>query len=347
MKKTIKLSLLLVSTALLQACIITEPVSKAELKATENSAYTSDGRLFVIGENKDKQSWIFEIKKTSTNTYYHEPYLRGTQYGTTNGYINEQASGDSCRFAGLTAQGTLLYATCIRSGGILNLGAESVSLYQVETKSGQEFVKTGLMTDENFEKSDSEIDFDPNWFMANGMAVDSNGHVYISNSKASLAPNRDAISKVIIDNKDNGKNLAFSHQTWISGAEFFPNGVQIEGDVLYYAAGSDILKTRIQADGKAGEVRLHFNGSNLATIDDFAIEQGYIAYAKLPAAGSVVILKPASFHRTARHLTTVVMPVIPSSIVYQKDLPAGNPLFDEGNLLVTSFFSGGLFRIEF
>jgi hypothetical protein len=133
----------------------------------------------------------------------------------------------------------------------------------------------------------------------------------------------------------------------MTGDEFFPNGVQIEGNILYYAAGSDIWKIRFKSDYSAGVRQLHYNGSALATIDDFAIEQGYIAYSKVSAPGSVEILKPALLNDEAKHLTTVIMPVIPSSIVYQKDLPGNNELFEPGSLLVTSFFSGGLYQIEF
>jgi len=65
MKKLIKLPVLVTLVSLLQACIITEPVLKTDMGATENSAFTADGRLFVIGENPDKESWIFEITKNT------------------------------------------------------------------------------------------------------------------------------------------------------------------------------------------------------------------------------------------------------------------------------------------
>lgn len=64
-------------------------------------------------------------------------------------------------------------------------------------------------------------------------------------------------------------------------------------------------------------LRVYFEGSDLATIDDIAIEQGYIAYAKVSVTGVVVFLKPVSFYGTAQHSTTVVMPVVSSDIVYQ------------------------------
>ena len=347
MNTTLKLPLILGLVSLLQACIITNPISNDGFKATENSAYTADGRLFVIGENNADQSWIFEILKNADGSYTPSPFVKGTQDGTQHGYPHNPTVGADCTFAGLTAKGTKLYAACAKSSGLFGLGAESISLYQVETTAGQVFIKTGRMEDSNFLQQDHEKAFDPNWFFANGMAVDAAGHVYISNSKASLAGNRDAISQVTITDTGSSNFLDFKHKTWLTGHEFFPNGVQIEGNTLYYAAGSDIDKVRIKSDYSAGEVRTHFDGSDLATIDDFAIEQGYIAYSKVSAPGSVVILKPASFTNTAKHLTTVIMPVIPSSIVYQKDIPGQAPLFSAGSLLVTSFFSGGLYQIEF
>jgi hypothetical protein len=347
MNKIIKLPLLVTLTGLLQACIITEPVSHAEVKATENIAFTSDGRLFVVGENTSKESWIFEIDKKSDGSYSHTPYVKGTIGGTVDGGIDAPALGADCRFGGLTAKGAQLYAACIQSGGFLGLGAEAVSLFKVDTTANSELIKTGTMTDSNFIQADNESPFDPNWFMANGMAVDDQGRLYISNTKASLAPNRDAISQVEITENGDTSFLDFNHRTWISGNEFLPNGVQIEGDTLYYAGGSDILKTKINNDGSASDIKLHFNGADLATIDDFAINDGYIAYSKVSVPGAVVILNPAAFDRTARHHSSIPMSVIPSSIAYQRVYPNGNTLFAEGDLLVTSFFSGGLFRIEF
>ncbi len=347
MLKTIKYPLIISLVGLLQGCIITKPVSDDGFKATENSAYTSDGRFFVIGENNHKESWIFEIKKNTDGSYHPQPYIKGTQDGTQNGTLGGNTIGADCTFSGLTSKGTKLYAACAKSAGLFGLGAESISLYQVETKPGKVLIKTGRMEDSNFLQKDHEKAFDPNWFFANGMAVDAAGHVYITNTKASLAANRDAISQITISDTGNSAFLDFKHQTWLTSNKFLPNGIQIEGNILYYAAGSDIMKVRINSNYAAGEQRRHFNGSDLASIDDFAIEQGYIAYAKVSAPGSVVVLKPASFENTAKHLTTVIMPVIPSSIAYQKDIAGQAPLFKPGSLLVTSFFSGGLYQIEF
>lgn len=345
MNKIIKLPLIFGLISLLQACIITEPVKNDNFKATENGTYTSDGRLFIIGEDNAKNSYIFEVTKDSNGNYSPSPFVKGTQDGTRYGYLNDPTVGSSCTFAGLTSQGSKLFAACSKSSGLFGLGAESITLYQVETKSGQEFIKTGRMEDSNFLQRNNEKAFDPNWFFANGMAVDEAGHVYISNSKASLAGNRDAISQVTITDNGHSNYLSFQHKTWLNGNKFFPNGIQIEDNILYYSAGTDIIKVAINNDYSAGSVRLHFDSATL--IDDFAIEQGYIAYANISAPGSVVILKPASFYSTARHLRTVIMPVIPSDIIYQKNVNGDTPLFKEGSLLVTSFFSGGLYQISF
>lgn len=346
MNNKLKFPLIISLASLIQGCIITEPVSHNEIKATENSAFTTDGRLFVVGENTDSESWIFEINKQADGSYQALEFIQGTLDGTRDGHLDSAPSGEDCRFAGLTSQGDTLYAACVREGGLLNLSTEAISLFQVNTQAGNEFIKTGRMSDSNFLQKDNEIAFNPNWFMANGMAVDNEGHIYITNSKASLASNRDAISQVTITDSGNSSFLDFNHQTWLSSNEFFPNGVQIEGDTLYYAGGSDIHKVKITEDASAGEKRRHFDGANLAVIDDFAINEGYIAYAKVSAPGSVIILKPADFDETADYYSTIPMSVIPSSIVYQKDLPAGTSLFTPGSLLVTSFFSGGLYQIE-
>ena len=63
------------------------------MKQTENSAFTKDGRFFVIGGDT-----LFEIVKGEDGSYQNIPYLTLPQMG------------DSSIFSGLTSNGNKLYA---------------------------------------------------------------------------------------------------------------------------------------------------------------------------------------------------------------------------------------------
>jgi len=67
-------------------------------------------------------------------------------------------------FGGLTAKGTNLYAVC-----------NHIALYEVQTESGLERVKSGRFTEDNFIAKDEGDRFNPKLFFANGMAVDDAG----------------------------------------------------------------------------------------------------------------------------------------------------------------------------
>jgi hypothetical protein len=143
----------------------------------------------------------------------------------------------------------------------------------------------------------------------------------------------------------------FTHRPWFS-ADIVqdgvgPNGIQIEGSVLYYAAGPNINRVDITPEGEAGAARVHYAGPALSYIDDFAVLDGRMALARtIPPA--IVALDRAEPFRTARELGTRDMDIdqIPSSISYQADVPAGHPVFPADSLIVTCFFGGGVYTLS-
>jgi len=140
--------------------------------------------------------------------------------------------------------------------------------------------------------------------------------------------------------------LSFRHGPFIQtdfitdGIE--PNGVQIEGNELYYAAATDINVATIRADGSAGRVRSAYHGSLLSYIDDFSLgEESFVLARTLP--GDVAEVGPSPLLRRPIVLGTCALPdfAIPSSVTR---LPVD--WSGEGTYLVTSYFGGGLFTLN-
>ncbi len=327
-----KLVAVVASVGLLQACVIEQPIAPSQMKATENSVFTDDGRFFVIGENDQKQSWIFEVVHNGDDSYSQIEYVRGTLQGTQDGELGGAALGDACAFGGLAVQGNTLYAAC-----------NHIALYQVNTELGSEQVKSGRFTTENFIPKDTGDSFNPSLFFANGMAVDTNGHVYLSNSLASNLLDPTVITQVKIEEGTSGSDLVFSHQPWIKAGDyaldFFPNGIQIEDGILYYASLNEIRKVKINNDASPGDINLHYRG--LMT-DDFELYDGWVALASVSLPGTVKLLPPARFDQRVSSVKTIPLTFIPSSVRYQMDRADGKNVFPAGSLVVTSFFSGGI-----
>ena len=312
-----KLVTVVASVGLLQACVIEQPIAPSQMRATENSVFTDDGRFFVIGENAARESWIFEVVHNNDDTYSQIEYVRGTLAGTLNGELGGDALGEACVFGGLAVQGNTLYAAC-----------NHIALYQVNTELGSEQVKSGRFTAENFIAKDEGDTFNPKLFFANGMAVDGRGHIYVSNSYATNIFDPTVITQVKIADGFAGSELVFTHQPWIKAGDyaldFFPNGIQIEDDILYYASLNEIRKVRINDDASAGDMNLHYRG--LMT-DAFDIFDGFLALASVSLPGTVKILPPARFDQRVGSIKTIPLAFIPSSVRYQADHVDGANVF--------------------
>jgi hypothetical protein len=194
------------------------------------------------------------------------------------------------------------------------------------------------------------------------MAIDAAGRIYTSDSTTHLTElagellgetvGSHTLTQITIDGAaSQGTQLVFKHRAWLDndilGDGFAPNGVQIEGDVLYYVAGSNINKVRILPDGRAGELRVHYEGPFLGIGDDFALKDGQIVLARV-ITPALVALKPASFTGRASEYKTYDVPLeaVPSSVAYQPENPSAGRVFPKDSLVVTSFFGGGLYVLS-
>jgi hypothetical protein len=328
----------------LAASTLSEIVPASTLDNTERAAFTASGRCFVIGIHASGTSVIAELTRSAQGGYVLTDYVSGTLEGTKDGSVAGQVVGDSCQFSGMAVHDNLLYAGCYATDG-------RAALLQVDTE--QSAVRAGYFDSCNRQPSASpceNINLYPN-----GMAVDSAGRVYFSNtlSHVSMSDGNIAVqvqgsntlTQVTVNlEASDASHLAFRYRDWFSADiltdSFVPNGVQIDGQVLYYAAGPNINKLQISADGSAGEARVHYRGPALSYIDDFAVRAGAITLART-LAPAIVGVEPAAFDAAVLSFDSFPMSLdlLPSSITH---IPAGNPMFSGDPLLVTSFFGGGL-----
>jgi len=342
MSKFLKLSGLILGAAILQGCIVTETISDSDMKATENSTFTDDGRFFVIGKNSSDESWIFEVVKDSQGNHSQIEYVKATTEGTVDGSLTGATEGEDCTLGGLTSSNNTLYAAC---GDFLS--STDITLFEVNTEVGIERVRTGRMSSDNFLPLDPSDTYHSAFFFANGMEVDDAGHVYLSNSQAFLLTDATVISQVVISATSDPSELTFTHQPWLKtgdqGSDFFPNGIRIEDSVLYYATQNEIRKVRMNADYSAGEMATHYRG--LMT-DDFDLHDGYIALATVSLPGAMIVLPPGDFDEMVKPIYAVPLAKIPSSVSYQHNNPAGDTVFKNGSFIVTSFFGGGIYEVR-
>ena len=176
----------------------------------------------------------------------------------------------------------------------------------------------------------------------NGMAVDDEGRVYTNHGS-------DTVLQILVgDDPPDPTKLSFRHRAFATANvlvnSLSPNGIQIEDNVLYFAAGANLNAVPIQADGTAGKQRTHYRGPALSYIDDFSVHNGAFVLARtIPA--QLAALTPSA--REPRQTATCPLPdgATPSSVRRQPDLPAEDTVFPPGTLVVTAFFGGGLYTL--
>jgi hypothetical protein len=322
-----------------------EAVSPEDLTQTERGAFTASGRFFVIGARPEGRSdaggWIVEIGAGSGGGYLTTNRVAAYLEGTADGRIGGAPRGGPCVFSGMAAQGEVLYATCV--------GPDSAALLQVDLAAGS--VRAGYFTSCNFEPADASCQYSS--FYPNGMAIDASGRIYVSDTAAHLgellaSSGSHSLTQINVDAQaSQGAALVFRHRAWLSSdllsEGLTPNGVQIEGDVLYYASGRNIHKVRIAPDGSAGESRVHYSGSLVSYIDDFGLRDGEIVAGRVLPIG-LVALSASPFTGTARETGSYSIPsdTIPSSVSFQPEGRSVGRIFPKDSLVLTSFFGGGV-----
>jgi hypothetical protein len=328
-------------------------ITPAELDTSERGAFTDDGRFFVIGTHpegrSDTGSWIVEITRGSDGKYLSTNVLAGAIEGTSDSTLAGTPLGAACVFTGMTVRGKRLYAGCVLPD------FSRTALIEVDTAARS--VRAGYFTSCNAEPSSAPCQYSV--LFPNGMAADAAGRIYFSNIISHLSITSDvpeitvegshSVGQVTLDaNNDQPGKLSFTYRDWFSTDIFSdglaPNGIQIEGQTLYYAAGANINRVQIQSDGKAGASGVHYTGPALTYIDDFAVRDQQMVLARTLPPALVALDRPDALG-VVPELGTYPMDLdrIPSSVTHQAAGP--NPVFPVDSLVVTAFVGGGVYVV--
>ncbi len=301
-----------------QAYSLDTLISPTDFSNTENGVFTDDGRHFMAVADK-----FVEIRAAGNGYAGCQPSADGQFELCT--LKTGSIAGNSCTFGGMTTDGTTIYTAC----GILNnYGFSKSDFYRVTpTASGASFDQVSIATNNVY---------------ANGMAVLSANEVLISNTSANgLNFNAASIIKLTITST---APLAVTESLWLHATVFddFPNGIQVDGQSVYYAGGTKLYKIAVNADGSAGYKSRIYTAPWGGLLDDFAVLPDSIAVAEIakyyPLMGANSIVFVDKLDHSVEKLPT-------------GDLQASSLIINEGGLfgdyalIVTSWFQGGVYGI--
>lgn len=281
-------------------------ISGTALANSENSYITDSGRMFVAAPNSSGSN-IFEITKDASGNY-----------SATAKYVGN-AGTESCMFMGLTGKNNILYSAC------MNGTSKNSYLFRIDTDNDN--VQSVPLTGMN---------------QPNGMTVDSQGRIYISDTYA--GENKTSIVQVVINSET---PLSITQSTWLplEHSGNYPNGIQIEGNILYFSDGLTVNSVVIKDDGTAGAFNQIYDAPGDNFIDDFCVTSKGLAIAEIPFPSQFV--RGDGWVKIIDKTDGTVLKTFeadnrwePSSVVIGKNG------FDDGDLFITDYFSGGLYKIE-
>lgn len=348
MKRYVQIFSALFLVLFLPGCYFIQIVSPELMPSSENAYFTESGRLFVVGGKN-----LYEVT-ISNGTYSTRVELEGL------------IGGYDCHFNGMTAHGETLYALCSSTSGepiaersdyseseIENIAQEGgeglfemiAGLFGIELPKVSFLVRIDLKEAGPHRVKYSEISKGGGVFFPNGITTDGVGNIYITNFLA-LISNEPAILKVKVEDEE---NFIVSEEPFLQrpyGIE--PNGIQLDGDVLYYVSGNNLFRIGINDDGSAGHVASIYSTFPTNVFDDFIIGPDGIALTELNmvtivsplAAANKIILFRREGNSFKKYCSAVCQKELrPSSIA----LPPGDTILN-GDLYITDFFGGGIYK---
>ncbi len=290
-------------------------ISPNIIAGSENAVITNNGRYFVAAE-----FGVYEVSKTSGVNGSDCSQDASGLYACL--VLEPKINGQSCFPTGMTTNGSDLYASCTLGDPT---DPDAAAFFRMVPGAG-----VGLLSDVDSREYASAI-----WY--NGMAVDSAGDVYMSASSASFP--QASIVKLQFTDID---NLDFTISDWkIAMTEVLPNGIQIEGNTMYYVSGQSVYAVDINSDGSAGGSRLMYKTVITQIIDDLVILESTVVVGEGALLGNgfnklVHIKKNANWWNRPVKQSTGSVQV--SSLVRDSAGVVAMP----GSLVATSYFQGGI-----
>lgn len=319
--------LCLVAVALLlQACNLETIVSPTALPETENLVYTDDGRLYVAGK-----TGIHEVSATATRPSCLKDAAGQRYYCeiTPPPVLN----GSACFFTGMTTDGVDLYAACTLFAGSATADPAAASLVRVTGLGGEQ---------PEIERHDFA---EPSWL--NGMTVlaraDDGVSILATQSVSGTAHQGVGDAIVKLDISDD-MQVAVSPWLAANGSFYMPNGIERAGDTIYFVGGQNLYAVALTPALTAGEQTLLYQAGFSKLLDDIAVNGDYVAVAEIPisnfGAGRQVVSVSLAGGQTQ---------VLDTGNIGLSDLvlAPSNGVFGEGNVLASSYFNGGVYRVIF
>jgi len=310
----------------------TEVISGDTLIHTENAVFTRDGRYFVAGEHSDpKLGWgIYEVVRIASGHGLEQICPGKLEVGSVR---------HDCWFHGLTTDGTCLYATALIHSEDDPKKVDHGAFFRIlPRKNAAEVAVAHYQSDEIH--------------LYNGMAVGSDGAIYMSNSSALSDGSHVAIYKVTIQKPD---PFEIRISPWLPASllrDIFPNGIQIREDTMYYASGKGLYKMAITPSGPGALILIYLPIIPNNGLDDLAIlPDGRIAVGEIDllmnfggfegwGVNQIVTVDPSGM-MPLNQKVTLTSPYTVSSLMYSE-----GDLFTPDTLIATSWFHGGVREIK-
>ncbi|MFL0798389.1 MAG: hypothetical protein K6L73_12965 [Cellvibrionaceae bacterium] len=337
-----KLSVFVFLTSLILPCtgFSAQLLNTEDIGKTENVVMTHEGRVFVAS-----QRGVVEVIRTDflNDGSQPGPLANNCQYDSDRDFVichlaDSLLKNGPCLLTGLTTDGTYLYSACTAIDTNDNLveeqGAELFRILPGKNRGTVASVERHILEQ-------------PEWY--NGMAVDDNGYLYLSASRATY--NEAAIVRAKLPAHDEYFYPQFT--AWLKKSnETMPNGIQIDGSTLYYSTGRKIEAININSSGSAGIATTLYTAGYLSILDDIAITPNHIAITEVDgynlghSENKIVLVEkepsPAPqwcWFNCVTQLTIPTGKVRASSLVYDKR----GLFYAPDTLIATSFFEGGLY----
>lgn len=304
-------------------------VSNKTLTSTENAVFTEDGRYFVASNEGIK-----EIKP------YSDPSPNCTrdsakQYSVCD-VVPSTLNGDPCFYSGMTTDGTYLYAACsiYRSENVLDRIGKPEKAALVQVLPGHQH---------NHEVRTHYFD-QPKWY--NGMAMLDSDTLLMSSSLSGILTA--AISGVEggaidqVDILDRG-SLSVNVSTWLDESLFYflPNGIQSDGESVFFVGGQNVFRVPVRSDGSAGYPRLLHQVALNKVLDDFTIDGDQLVIAEDAIINGLGLNSITLVNKRG----SLAPPKILTGMTQLSSLMVDPGTFGTaGDFIGTSFFQGGIHR---